>query len=266
MSCNFSVVTAAGWRREQLDGAGTGADGTGFLDISNMRYAMAGVTRQSFDGASRLARRGRYDRQHRDHHQYVRAWCDLQQRPRSSSPHVTDPRRRRQGCSTSRSGPAVVAHAGPDCPAFDHCRRGRRQPDLDHDTCGWRLLFRYLRVMRRCRYGSLGTGNWHVAGLSSVTLTASGGITLGTAQVTFTPSDTTPPAGVPRCRSPLRRSCRRDHLPLQVTNNTTGSGSRDVLVYPANSAAQRSNVSFNSSTRHQRQQRAPATTLHTRAA
>ena len=81
-----------------------------------------------------------------------------------------------------------------------------------------------------------------------VTLTASGGITLGTAQVTFTPSDTTPTLQtftVPITAATLPAGAT---ISLQVTNNTTGSGSRDVLVYPANSAAQRSNVSFNSNT------------------
>lgn len=81
-----------------------------------------------------------------------------------------------------------------------------------------------------------------------VTLTASGGITLGTQQLTFTPSDTTPTLQtftVPIAATNLPVGAT---IALQVTNNTTGSGSRDVIVYPANSAAQRSNASFNSNT------------------
>ncbi len=108
---NFSVVTLPAGAVNNSTGAGTGADGTGFLDVSNITVPANGSVTVVFD--VRVAAGtpvGATIDNTANITNHVRAWCDA-----SSAPDhrlaVTDPRHRRQG-ALPEVRTAVVAHAG----------------------------------------------------------------------------------------------------------------------------------------------------------
>ena len=241
---NFSVVTLPAGAVNSSTGAGTGADGTGFLDVSNITVPANGSVTVVFD--VRVAS-GTPPGATIDNTATVTNTFGPGATPAAPQIIVSQSQIPSSGNKVLylRSALQLSRTPAPTAPPSITVAEGSSQTWVLTPGLATTVSLPAGNVPVQLYFTRSGSGTSRIV---RVTLTASGGITLGTQQLTFTPSDTTPTLQtftVPIVAAALPVGAT---ISLQVTNNTTGSGSRDVLVYPANSAAQRSNVSFNSNT------------------
>ena len=241
---NFSVVTLPAGAVNNSTGAGTGADGTGFLDVSNITVPANGSVTVVFD--VRVAS-GTPPGATIDNTAVITNTFGPGATPAAPQIIVSQSQIPSSGNKVLylRSGLQLSRTPAPSAPPLITVTEGTSQTWVLTPALATTLSLPGGNVPVQLYFTRSGSGTSRVV---QVTLTASGGVTLGTQQLTFTPSDTTPTLQtftVPMAAATLPVGAT---ISLQVANNTTGSGSRDVLVYPANSAAQRSNVSFNSNT------------------
>ena len=129
---NFSVVTLPAGAVNNSTGAGTGADGTGFLDVSNITVPANGSVTVVFD--VRVAA-GTPVGATIDNTATITNTFGPGATPAAPQIIVSQSQIPATGGKVLylRSGLQLSRTPAPTVAAFDH-RRGRRQPDLDHDT------------------------------------------------------------------------------------------------------------------------------------
>jgi uncharacterized repeat protein (TIGR01451 family) len=239
----FSVVTLPAGAVNNSTGSGTGANGTGFLDVSNITVPANGTVTVVFDVRVANSPPGATISN------TATVINTFGPGATPAAPQVTVSQSQIPTSGNKllylRSGLQLSRTPAPTAPPAITVVEGGNQtwtlaPAL---ATGFSTLAGNVPVNLYFTRSGNGTSR-----TVAVTLTTSAGVTLGTQSVTFTPSDTTPTLQTFTVPIIAANVAAGATISLRVNNNTTGSGSRDVLVHPANSAAQRSTVSFNSNT------------------